>query len=242
MATAQQLSTAINSRDIPIDVVPDYQVGGANYGQELVNQQPAGTYKYGSGLSTYLSVAPGTKTLSSKQFDESKRAQAAAEDLAERQFQEDMRANRIAEALAARKASSGGSSGLTAYQELQLMMKQQKDFDTNVNKWVTKIMDETSPVTKQVSVKDTQDNKTFKTQKLDSKFYYNGHAYPKQALSTYKSLMDPEVYQEVYRQIMGTFPKATANGVETVSDAQRNGAWEQYLSEKFTNSPDSYFK
>lgn len=111
MATAKQLSSAINNRNVPIDVIPDYRAGGANYGQELINQQPAGTYKYGSGPSTYLSVAPGTKTLASRQFDEDKRAKAVSEDLAERSFQEDVRARKVAEALSARKAASSGSGG-----------------------------------------------------------------------------------------------------------------------------------
>jgi hypothetical protein len=134
MATAQQLSSAINSQNVPIDVIPDYQVGGSGYGQELVNQQPAGTYKYGSGPSTYLSVAPGTKTLQSKQFDEDKRAQAAAEDLAERKFQEDVRAQRVAEALARFKASSsGGDDDLTQTERNNLNTATM--FDIAVNRY-----------------------------------------------------------------------------------------------------------
>jgi len=109
VATAEQLSSAINGRrDIPIDVVPDHAMGGSNYGQELVNQQAPGSYKYGSGPSAYLSVAPGTKTLASKSFDEEKRARSVAEDLGERKFQEDLRAQKVAEAL---RASGGGGSG-----------------------------------------------------------------------------------------------------------------------------------
>lgn len=80
--------------------MPDYRVGGKNYGQELVNQQPAGTYRYGAGPSTYSTIAPGTKTLAAKQFD-----------LNTQQFEEQKRAQAVAEQLAAAKASGRSSSG-----------------------------------------------------------------------------------------------------------------------------------
>ena len=100
MATAQQLQSALKSRDIPIDVIPDNRPGGASYGQELVNQQAPGTYKYGAGPSTYSNIAPGTKTLGYK-----------AQQLNEDQFEESKRAQEFAEKLSLAKLYSSGSGG-----------------------------------------------------------------------------------------------------------------------------------
>lgn len=103
MATAEKLRSAINSQDIPIDIVPDYRAGGKNYGQELANNQPRGTYKYGAGPSTYSNIAPGTKTLGYR-----------AQELNEAQFEEDKRATALAEQislakLAMQRANSGSA-------------------------------------------------------------------------------------------------------------------------------------
>ncbi|HBC94483.1 MAG TPA: hypothetical protein DCZ10_16675 [Pelotomaculum sp.] len=93
--------------DIPIDIVPDRSIGGAGYGQELADQHPAGTFKYGSGPSTYLSVAPGTKTLASQQLDEQKRSNAFAETLAQKEFDSN---ERYRWAALAKSGSGSGSS------------------------------------------------------------------------------------------------------------------------------------
>lgn len=109
MAIADELITALDrGQDIPIDIIPDRSIGGAGYGQELVVQQPAGTYKYGPGPSTYLSTAPGTKTLQSKAFEENKRHNLVAEELSQKQFEADEAYRR---ASLAKRGSGGGSSG-----------------------------------------------------------------------------------------------------------------------------------
>lgn len=69
MAIQNNLAQAINQRKAPIDVVPDSMAGGSSYGSELINQQPAGTYRYGTAPSTYLKVAPGTKTKARKDYE-----------------------------------------------------------------------------------------------------------------------------------------------------------------------------
>jgi len=110
-------------------------MGGSNYGQELVNQQAPGSYKYGSGPSAYLSVAPGTKTLASKSFDEEKRARSVAEDLGERKFQEDLRAQKVAEALRASGGGGSGGGGLTAWQQYQIMRDMQGNTE-KTRQWI----------------------------------------------------------------------------------------------------------
>ena len=79
MAIQNDLAQAVNQRKAPVDVVPDSALtGGASYGQELINEQPTGTYKYGLGPSSYLKVAPGTKTKARiDQEAEDQRAKAA---------------------------------------------------------------------------------------------------------------------------------------------------------------------
>lgn len=135
MAKAEELKKAINNnKDVPIDVVPDNAVGGSNYGQELVNQQQPGTFRYGAGPSTYSTIAPGTKTLSALQFEEDKRIQSVAEQLAA--------------AKAARGGSGGGGGQKTSAQGSYPKLSK-TELKAQYKEWLSSLNDE-------YSYKDTQ--------------------------------------------------------------------------------------
>jgi hypothetical protein len=96
---------AVNQRTLTNKVpVTAPFVGGNAYGQELINQKPAGTFQYGNGPSTYLKVAPGTKTKAKIQ-----------QELAEKQAAEKARQEQAAQSIANAVSSANNSSKNTSY-------------------------------------------------------------------------------------------------------------------------------
>lgn len=110
----------------------------------------------------------------------------------------------------ATKKGSGGGGGLTAAQQLALMKYEDGVNAANektVQGFVDKMLKEMSPTKSAASIGLT-----------DNTFYRNGHAYPREALKKYKSLIgNDEIYNEVYKRIMGqydpTVQKSGTNGV-----------------------------
>lgn len=195
----------VQQSEIPVYVVPD-EPGGQrpSYGNERVGLSGPGMYQF-PGKNVYSPFAPGTKTLASRGFDEEKRAKSVAEALAKQELEANKKAQEEALKLdwynATHKSSGsrGSSGGLTPYQLLQLMQKQEE----KASDWVERIIKETSPT-------KITEGLTGEVIEGKNKFYDVGakgamHAYPEKALKAYKTLIPADIYNEVARQVRGYY-------------------------------------
>jgi hypothetical protein len=117
-------------------------------------------------------------------------------------------------------SSSSSSSGSGTFAQ-QLSLAKYNDGltakkEAAVNGYVKEIVALMTPKT----------NSTFGVDQPNT-YYRNGHAYPKEALKAYKSLIgDDEIYNEVYNRIMGQYDPATS-GKKTFSQLNEESlkAW-----------------
>ena len=197
---------------VPVDFIPDQQFN-LNRAKNFATANDLMLYKY----------APGTKTLGSQQLDESIRSARAQEELdAQRLAEETRQANaRTAYDYAALDETKRNNdldtlaASLAAAQKAMTYQNTQNAAnETTVQSYVNAILKELSPTkrTDKITGKTTFNN--------DNIHYRNGHAYPKEALQKYQSIIGNDaIYNEVYRRIMGQYaPAVQKSGTNGVSD------------------------
>ena len=107
----------------------------------------------------------------------------------------------LAQIAAANRSNTGGGGGggMTVAQQLALMKYQDSQNaarETIISKYVNDIVKLLQPKTNQQGVQ------------MNNTYYRNGHAYPREALQSYKSLIgNDDIYNEVYNRIMGQYDK-----------------------------------